>query len=195
VAVPPPAGYAQAPAYAQPVPYPPSAAYAPPATYAPPAPARAVSPALVGLGAAIGTVALLALLYLYVLPHRGETTAAKTQSAAFEKPEAAGSAPASKHPLAKHLEVAGVRMQESAGGKLKVELLTINHSSADLPGMKMNVKIVAGGREFFTFPVTVPSLGPYESKDLAVSLKTDLKPYELPDWQTIRASFTLASEP
>jgi len=36
--------------------------------------------------------------------------------------------------------------------------------------------------------VSVPSLGPYESKELSAPLKTALRAYELPDWQFLRAA-------
>src|SRR5262249_15275365 len=50
---------------------------------------RAVSPTLVAAGAAVGVVALLALLYLYVLPHRSEATT-KGDAPTLEKPAEAG---------------------------------------------------------------------------------------------------------
>jgi hypothetical protein len=146
----------------------------------------------VAIAAAVGIVALLAVLYLWVLPRRAAAPAAK--AAPMEQPEPAGSS-AGRHPLAKHLEVSGVRIQEGASGAVKIQFLVTNHSAADLPAMKMNVALRAGDRSFFEFPVALPSIGPYESRELNSSVKTELKPYEMPDWQAIRPQFQLVTEP
>jgi hypothetical protein len=72
--------------------------------------------------------------------------------------------------------------------------VVVNHSAASLPEMTMDVKIVSGGRTFFDIPAQLPSLGPYEVKDLSSPVTTELKGYEMPDWQMIRPQFTLRSE-
>ncbi len=148
-----------------------------------------MSPTLVAVGAAVGIVALLAVLYLYVLPRRGDATetATKAETAKLEKP-ATGSA---AHPLAKHLEVSGIRIQEQAGGKVRIDFVVVNHSAADLPKLSMEVRLASAGREYFVIPVDLPSIGPFESKDMSTSVRTDLKPYELPDWQLVQAKFVI----
>jgi len=146
---------------------------------------------LVGLGAAVRIVALLALLYLYVLPRRSDARTTKADASAEKSADAATTAgPA--HPLAKHLEVSGVRIQEAAGGKVKIDFNVVNHSSADLPDLKLEVRLRSGGRDYFVIPVNLPSLGPFASKDLATTVKTDLKPYELPDWQRVEPQFSVS---
>jgi hypothetical protein len=57
--------------------------------------------------------------------------------------------------------------------------------------MQMDVTLSAGGKDVFSFPMALPSVGPYEYKELTAKVKTDLKPYELPDWQALRARFQL----
>jgi len=146
---------------------------------------------LVAAGAAVGIVALLALLYMYVLPHRSEANSAKSDSTGLEKPTDAGAVPGKTHPLAKHLEVSGVRIQESSGGKVKIDFNVVNHSAAELPDLKLEVRLRSGNRDFFVIPVSLPSLGPFASKDLSTSVKTQLKPYELPDWQRLEPRFTI----
>jgi hypothetical protein len=136
-----------------------------------------------------GIAALLGLLYLYVLPGDKETSAATTGPAA-EQPGPAGSA-APVHPLAKHLEIAGIRLEGVKGGLLKVQFVVVNHSAADLPEMNMAVVLRSADRTFFEFPAKVPSLGPFEVKDMTATTKTDLKPYELPDWQMLRPQFRI----
>jgi hypothetical protein len=164
-----------------------------PASYVPPAyqsaPQRRVPPALVAILAFGGIAALLGLLYLYVLPGNKETSAATT-GAPVEQPGPAGSA-SPVHPLAKHLEVAGLRLEGVKAGQLRIRFVVVNHSAADLPEMKMAVILRSADRIFFEFPADVPSLGPFEVKDMSATTKTELKPYELPDWQLLRPQFRI----
>lgn len=144
---------------------------------------------MVGICAALGIVALLGLLYFYVLPRKPAETAASPA------PVQNAAAPQNRHPLAKHLEIVGVRIVESSGVSARIQFLVVNHSAADLPDMTMNVTLKAGDRTLFTFPATLPSLGPYEYRELTTSVKTELKPYEMPDWQVLRPEFQLTSAP
>ena len=142
-------------------------------------------------GAALGIVLLLLLLYTYVLPHRGaDAAAAKSDPSAAKSADPAAAA-GTAHPLAKHLEVSGVRIQEASGGKVRIDFNVVNHSSADLPELKLDVRLRTGNRDFFVIPVKLPSLGPYASRDMSTTVKTDLKPYELPDWQRVEPRFTV----
>jgi hypothetical protein len=174
----------------------------PPSTVAPPSPSpspgppaavrsRTHSPMRVAALSAIGVVALLSVLYLFVLPEKPAATPAATT---LQNPPMAGSE-RSPHPLAKHLEVSGVRITESTPQLAKVQFLVVNHSAADLPEMKMDVALKSpSGDAIFEFRVNLPSIGPYEYKELSSTIKTKLKPYELPDWQLLKAEFQLASE-
>jgi hypothetical protein len=74
-------------------------------------------------------------------------------------------------------------------------MLVINHSNADLPPMTMEAELLAGERGLFDFDVKLPAMGPYESREVNTVLKTDLKPYEMPDWQQIRPRFRLVEAP
>jgi hypothetical protein len=155
---------------------------------------RHLSPTLVAICAAAGLVAILGVLYLYVLPSRSHAT--DTQATALQNPGPAASSP-STHPLAKHLEVAGIRVAETSPQTAKVSFVVINHSAADLPDLKMQVILrpTTGGNPVFDFPVNLPSIGPFEARDMTSTLKTTLKPYELPDWQLLRPEFRITSEP
>jgi hypothetical protein len=148
----------------------------------------------VAILAASGIVVLLGILYLYILPHRPADSA--VPAAVLQKPGAAGSSE-QPHPLAKHLEIAGLRVTESKPQTAKIQFVVINHSAADLPDLKMNISLRAGagGGPIFEFPVDLNSIGPFESRELTTTIKTNLKPYELPDWQVLRAEFRLKSEP
>jgi hypothetical protein len=155
--------------------------------------ARKLSPALVAFLAASGIVVVLGILYLYVLPHSSPATS--TPAASLELPGGPASSQA-PHPLAKHLEIAGIRITQSAAQTVKIQLLVINHSAADLPDLMMHVTLRAasGGKPIFEVPVDLSSIGPYESRDVTATVKTTLKAYEIPDWQMVRAEFRL-SEP
>jgi hypothetical protein len=161
---------------------------------APPVPARRpVSPTLVAICAAAGLVVLLGILYLYILPDRSEAT--QTQATSLQNAGGPGSSQA-PHPLAKHLEVAGIRVTETSPLTARISFVVINHSAADLPDLKMNVTLrpSAGGNPVFDFPVDIPSIGPYESREMTSTVKTTLKPYEIPDWQMLRPEFRITSE-
>jgi hypothetical protein len=165
----------------------------PPVRSAPaPAPVRpAVSPVLVAIGSAVGILAVLAILYLYILPRTSE----KSTSTSLESPGAASnSASTPAHPLAKYIEITGLRLMEDGGGQAKIGYVVVNHSPADLPDLKVQITLTAAGKTMFEFPALIPSIGPYDSKDLTAAVKTQLKPYELPDWQALKPSLRIISE-
>jgi len=136
-------------------------------------------------------VALLSILYMYVLPHRGDS-AVKAQTPALSS---APLKPAGgTHPMAKYFELGGIRIQETKNGRARIDFVVVNHSNADLPKMVMDVTLRSADKDFFTFAVNLPSLGPFESKDLQQTVRTELKPYELPDWQLIRPQFSIRSD-
>jgi hypothetical protein len=176
---------------------------APPPPVAPPTPVAPVpdippakqgpSPAVVGLLAAVGLAALLAVLYLYVIPNRSSDEKVASTPAALETPGPAGSS-AGTHPLAKHLEISGIRLRDLKGGKATIQFVVINHSAADLPDLTIDVTVRSADRVFFEVPAKVPSLEAFEVKDLSASVATDLKSYELPDWQLIRPQFQVRTD-
>jgi hypothetical protein len=103
-----------------------------------------------------------------------------------------------KHPLAKYLEVAGFRLSESKQGKLTVRFDVINHSDADIAnlGLDVGLKPTTAGPDdppFCAFSVKIPSLGPQEIVNTTGECTTKLRVYELPDWEFIRANFTITS--
>lgn len=103
-----------------------------------------------------------------------------------------------KHPLAKYLEVAGIRLTEKGQGKLTVRFGIVNHSDADISDLALNIalKPVTSKPEelpFCTFSVKVPSLGPQETANATGECSTTLRVYELPDWQFIRATYQIVS--
>lgn len=152
-------------------------------------PARGVPSWLVTIGSMAGIAALLAILYLWVLPSRRSTPAATANT---DRP-AGPTVTVNAHPLAKHLEISGIRLTEDNRQRAQIQFVVTNHSGADLPELKMDVGVLSGNKPAFEFPFTLPSLGPYESKDFSTLVKTQLRVYELPDWQFLRAEFKITS--
>lgn len=100
----------------------------------------------------------------------------------------------SSNPLAKFIEVAGFRIREKKQGHLQIEFAVINHSEADISDLNLEVRLTTtaakpGDAPLITFSTKVPSLGPEELKTMTVEVPTQLRVYELPDWQFLKAEF------
>ena len=72
-------------------------------------------------------------------------------------------------------------------------MIVINHSNADMGEVKLSVTLssAAGNGQqtvLGKFPLTVSDLGPMEAKETKGSLAINLRAYELPDWQFLKAS-------
>jgi hypothetical protein len=135
-------------------------------------------------------VGVLGAVYFY-FSHQRTTAANSSERPTFESPAATRS----KHPMAKHLELSGFRVQ-SVKNNLTFTYVVINHSGADLPPMKLKVTIRSPSKAaLFEFPADVPAIGPFESREITTNVKGNFKPYELPDWQMIHAEFDITSEP
>lgn len=105
-----------------------------------------------------------------------------------------------KHPLAKFVELAGIRMEESGVGKLKVTVAVINHSEADVGDVTFKIKLTTTAAKpedppIAEFDSKVEKLGPLEVKDMSTLVPTKLRLYELPDWQFLRMQYEITSPP
>jgi hypothetical protein len=105
-----------------------------------------------------------------------------------------------KHPLAKYIELAGIRMEEGGSGKLKVTIGVVNHSQADLGDVAFKIKLTTTAAKPEDPPIAefdgkVASLGPLEMKDMTANVPTKLRLYELPDWQFLRVQYEITSAP
>lgn len=150
---------------------------------------RTVSPLLIVALSGVTVVALLGALYFWVLPSNPVTPKAP---ATLERGGTAAVRQGS-HPLAKHLEIAGMRLVGEDKGTARIQFVVVNHSGANLPDLDLNIILRGSTPEaVFEFPQKLPSLGPYESKEFTTTVKTKLKPYELPDWQYLKAEFTVS---
>ena len=182
---------------AAPVPqgYAPQPTYQPPVYHHPPVPPASGLPAwLVTVLVFVGLLAAGSVFYFYLLPNSKSTS--KPAEAAVVVDE---KSPAKVNPLAKQLEVTGIRITEDAKQKLQIRMTVINHSAADMGDLKLNVSLTADSGKgpatvIGTFPVVVKELGPFEARETKSSMITNLRAYELPDWQFLRAKAEITTE-
>jgi hypothetical protein len=100
------------------------------------------------------------------------------------------------NPIAKYIELVGLRVRERSAGHLIVQFGVVNHSDADVGDVKMTVNLSTtaakpGDPTLITFPAQVSGLGPNELKDVSVEVPIKLRVYELPDWQFLKADFEI----
>jgi hypothetical protein len=122
--------------------------------------------------------------------------AAKATPASAARGRETDSATPSTDVLLKVLEVGGLRLLEGISKKPEVMFIVINHSQAALTDLRGTVTLrpstsKPGSEAVGVFAFEHVSLGPFESRELRAPLKTSLRPYELPDWQFLRADLSI----
>jgi hypothetical protein len=115
----------------------------------------------------------------------------------LENPTAAAR-PKTNSTLQKYVEIVGLRLTEEPKRQPEVRFVVVNHSGAEISDFAANVNLWARTAKsdeeaVGTFSFKVPSLGPYEAKDMAGVLNTKLRVYELPDWQNLTAEIQITS--
>jgi hypothetical protein len=145
---------------------------------------------LITLVVSVALISLCVSLYLATRP-------SKPDAQATEKPAAASSA-VKRHPLSKHIEVTGIRITEDAAQKAQVEFLVVNHSGADIADLGGTLTLKPRGAKpeqapLASFEFKIPSIGPYESKELKSTVHANMRAYELPDWQFLEVSLDITS--
>jgi len=101
------------------------------------------------------------------------------------------------NPLQKYVEVVGLRMI-TENKKPVAKFVVVNHSGTEIDDLSANVTLRASTSRSDEDPVgsftfKVPVIGPNDSKDLTVPLKTKFQMYELPDWQKTTADIEITS--
>lgn len=153
---------------------------------------------LVTLGVFAALLAAGYAFYSLVLNKSASTTSASSTASSPSSTKAGEAAtPGESKAAARlehHLEVAGVRIVEE-NKKPQIRMMVVNHSSADMAGLKGSVTLTAEGKpgDIAVVPFTLASLSAYEAKEVTAPLKTSLRAYELPDWQFMRAKVKLTS--
>ena len=145
------------------------------------------------LGAGLGIV-------FYLLPHTvADAKPAPTPAVAATSPAPTGG----NSPLAKFVEVTGFRIVTSSGDatkkdatkKSEVQYLVVNHSDADISDANVFVTLRSakpGQAPVCRFSFKVPSLGPFESKEMSSPIGNSTRSVSLPDWQEIRAEVQIS---
>jgi len=128
----------------------------------------------------------------------GEASAGSPAPAETTLPTAAAKGKTGNSTLQKYVEVVGMRLTENPKKTPEVHFVVVNHSGAEISDLAANVNLWARTAKsdeeaVGTFSFKVPSLGPYESKDLSGPLNTKLRVYELPDWQNLTAEIQITS--
>jgi len=100
------------------------------------------------------------------------------------------------NPVAKYIELVGLRVRERSAGHLIVQFGVVNHSEADVGDVKLKVNLSTTAAKpdeppLITFPAQIARLGPSELKDVSVEVPIKLRVYELPDWQFLKADFEI----
>ncbi len=106
------------------------------------------------------------------------------------------SVPEGSNPAGRYLELSGFRVTERTPGKLQVQFAVVNHSDADLGDISLDVALKTTTSKntdppLVTFSTKVAAVGPQELKTVSVDVPSKLRPYELPDWQFLKADFKL----
>jgi hypothetical protein len=110
-----------------------------------------------------------------------ETAAAAPASEATTKSEASA---------LKYVEVAGLRISEK-GRKAQISLVVINHATAELTDINVSVVVRTKGEKdkepLARLPLELASLDANEVRNVTMDFPTELRAYELPDWQFLEA--------
>ncbi len=109
------------------------------------------------------------------------------------------SAPGDPHPLARFVEVTGLRVSADLNRKSQLQYLVVNHSSVRLADVVLKIAVrsaadSSGAPPLFTLSVAVPVLGPNQSKELRSDLDAALRSASIPDWENLRADVQVNSK-
>ncbi len=104
------------------------------------------------------------------------------------------------HPLARFVEIAGLRVVADLNRKSQLQYLVVNHSSTRLSDVTLKIAVrstsdSSGSAPLFTLSVVLPSLGPYQSKEIKTDLDAGLRSASLPEWENLRADVQVSTKP
>ncbi|HVO97503.1 MAG TPA: hypothetical protein VMT15_05520 [Bryobacteraceae bacterium] len=146
---------------------------------------------LSGLVALVLTSIALSVVYFLLLPRT--VADAKPPVPAEAAPPTAAPAK-SGNPVAKFVEVTGFRIVADGSKKSEVQYLVVNHSDADISDASVLVTLRGtkpGQAPVCRFSFKVPSLGPFESKEMSSPIEKT-RSLILPDWQDLRADVQIS---
>jgi hypothetical protein len=136
------------------------------------------------------------VLYMYVLPTSGGSSGL-SQDSPFEEVGEATASPGGAR-IAHHIEVTGFRITEDEQQKATVQFLVINHSAAEIDdlGGTVYLRTVDSADDadpILSFDFKADTIGVYESIEFKTVVKTELRAYEIPDWQFLKPQVVITS--
>ena len=145
---------------------------------------------------ALAFLGLVAGIYWIVGYFHSGSQAASTPAPTVESPAAKPGAPT--NPIQKYVEISGVRFTEDGKKNIQVKFLLTNHSDADIQGLAGNATLFGKTQKseedtVGTFAFTTDDVPPQASKELTAPLTTELKIYELPDWQNVSTDIQITA--
>jgi hypothetical protein len=151
---------------------------------------------LVSLGVMLVLLAAGLTIVSYLLPH----TVADAKPAPTRAEAATTAAPtvAQTSPLSKFIEVTGFRIVNASADSTKkseVQYLVVNHSGADISDANIFITLRSakpGQPPVCRFSFKVPSLAPFESKEMSSPIEKATRGVTLPDWQDLRADVQIS---
>jgi hypothetical protein len=137
----------------------------------------------------------LAVVYFLLLPRTvADAKPAPTPAIAASTPAPTGGS----SPLAKFVEVTGFRIVTSSADvnkKAEVQYLVVNHSDADISDANVFITLRSakpGQAPLCRFSFKIPSLGPFEAKEMSSPIEKSPRSLSLPDWQDVRAEVQIS---
>ena len=135
--------------------------------------------------------AALAVIFYPALHTTADAKASPTPAAAATVAAPTGAV----SPLSKLIEVTGFRIVVGEDKKSEVQYLVVNHSAADISDANIFVtlrNIKPGQPPVCRFSFKVPSLAPFESKEMSSPVEKTTRAVTLPDWQDMRADVQIS---
>jgi hypothetical protein len=116
------------------------------------------------------------------------------KAAAVEAPEPP---PAPVNPLARIVEVAGIRFITDVPGRPpEIHYLVVNHGNVPLIGLTVQVTLRSSAGDssapLSQFSFKAPRLAPYESKEMISAIERFNRPVALPNWRELQADVQIA---
>lgn len=125
-------------------------------------------------------------------PDRGATPPASSAPIAAPAAEPAAAPLLPQHPLARFVEVTGLRVVADLQHRSQLQYIVVNHSATALSGLALEITVRSAApldtdnAPLFRVPATVLSLGPYQSKEIRTDIDAQLQSKSLPDWENLK---------
>ena len=91
-----------------------------------------------------------------------------------------------------------MRIVVDSSRKSEVHYVIVNHSSAEIADVTVHVTLrnalKATAAPVTSFQFRLPSLGPWESKEMVIPIERLARGFELPDWQNLKTEFQITGQ-